>query len=113
MTTRRDCESCQHYRVTRPEPFSASDLRNPEVIDELNKWNEHLNRREQKEADQVDRWDMMFTYEPWYHAWCGHHSAPAPEVVDPRDQRDGIYLLTDVINEDGDCADFVAQGAGK
>lgn len=113
MATRVDCESCRHYRATRPEPFSASDLRNPEVIEELTKWREHLNRREQKEAAQVDRGEHTFTHEPWFFAWCARHSEPAAEVLSPRDQRHGRYLLADVVNENGDCADFVARAGGR
>jgi len=113
MTPTRSCESCRHYRFTQPEPFSPSDLSNPEVTDEQGKWIEFLARREQKEADQVERDDFTFTYEPWFYVWCARHSTPAPDVIDPRDQREGVYQLADVINEDGHCPDHLPWAADE
>jgi hypothetical protein len=111
MNARRDCESCMHFRRTRPEPFSASDLRNPEVMEEASKWKEHLTRREQKEIDAYRRGgtSCTFSYEPWFYAWCAHYSSPVPETVDPRAPRAGVYVLAKAINPQGECPAFEAR----
>jgi hypothetical protein len=111
MTQRRECRYCKHYRLTRPEPFSASDLRNPEVAGEMSsRWKDHLNRIEQKELDAYDRGGdyPIFDFEPWFFSWCAHYSSPAPELSDPRDRQDALYLLTEVINTANDCPAFEA-----
>jgi hypothetical protein len=106
MPATNDCRSCVHYRATRPEPFSAADLRRPEVAEESEKWREHLVHREHKETERVDRGDISLDYEPWFYAWCGHYSSPAEDAVDPRDQEEGVYLLAEAVNTDGDCPAF-------
>ena len=113
VSAKADCRSCEHFRLTLPEPFSETDLRIPEVVEERMKWLESMNRREQKERDQVRRGHTTFSYEPWFFAWCAHHSVPAPEVVRPEDARRGDYRLTRVVNPNGDCGDFIKQAGGE
>jgi hypothetical protein len=113
MTSRHNCVSCRHYRRTRPEPFSASDLRNPEVMEEVGEWKKHLARRQQKERTEVARGGATFTFEPWFYAWCGHYSSPPPESAAPRALQAGLYILADSVNADGDCAAFEGLAADE